>query len=129
MRKTFEKRAQVINTIRQWLTERGFLEVETPMLQALYGGANARPFTTHLNALDMPLYLRIAPELYLKRLVVGGFERVFEMNRNFRNEGMDNRHNPEFTSLETYQPTAIWKTSSKKRKISSRRARKKSAAR
>ncbi len=103
VRETFEKRAKVINTVRQWLTERGFLEVETPMLQALYGGANARPFTTHLNALDMPLYLRIAPELYLKRLIVGGFERVFEMNRNFRNEGMDNRHNPEFTSLETYQ--------------------------
>ena len=97
------KRAQVINIVRQWLTERGFLEVETPMLQALYGGANARPFTTHLNALDMPLYLRIAPELYLKRLIVGGFERVFELNRNFRNEGMDNRHNPEFTALETYQ--------------------------
>lgn len=103
VRETFVKRAKVLNTIRQWLTERGFLEVETPMLQALYGGANARPFKTHLNALDMPLYLRIAPELYLKRLIVGGFERVFEMNRNFRNEGMDNRHNPEFTSLETYQ--------------------------
>ena len=103
VRQTFVKRSQVLNTIRQWLTERGFLEVETPMLQALYGGANARPFKTHLNALDMPLYLRIAPELYLKRLIVGGFERVFEMNRNFRNEGMDNRHNPEFTSLETYQ--------------------------
>lgn len=103
VRNTFEKRAKVLNTIRSWLTERGFLEVETPMLHALYGGANARPFQTHLNALDMPLYLRIAPELYLKRLIVGGFERVFEMNRNFRNEGMDNRHNPEFTSLETYQ--------------------------
>lgn len=103
VRDTFVKRAKVLNTIRQWLTDRGFLEVETPMLQALYGGANARPFKTHLNALDMPLYLRIAPELYLKRLIVGGFERVFEMNRNFRNEGMDNRHNPEFTSLETYQ--------------------------
>lgn len=103
VRQTFEKRAKVINTIRSWLTERGFLEVETPMLQALYGGANARPFTTHLHALDMKLYLRIAPELYLKRLIVGGFERVFELNRNFRNEGMDNRHNPEFTALETYQ--------------------------
>lgn len=103
VRKVFVKRSQILNTIREWLTERGFLEVETPMLQTLYGGANARPFKTHLNALDMPLYLRIAPELYLKRLIVGGFERVFEMNRNFRNEGMDSRHNPEFTSLETYQ--------------------------
>lgn len=103
VRETFVKRAKVLETIRSWLTERGFLEVETPMLQPLYGGANARPFKTHLHALDMPLFLRIAPELYLKRLVVGGFERVFEMNRNFRNEGMDNRHNPEFTALETYQ--------------------------
>lgn len=128
VRETFEKRAKVINTVRQWLTERGFLEVETPMLQALYGGANARPFTTHLNALDMPLYLRIAPELYLKRLIVGGFERVFEMNRNFRNEGMDNRHNPEFTSLKPTRPTGIWKTSSRKRKTSSPPAQKKSAA-
>ena len=103
VRKDFEKRSLVLRTIRKWLTDRDFLEVETPMLQALYGGANARPFVTHLNALDMPLYLRIAPELYLKRLIVGSFERVFEMNRNFRNEGMDNRHNPEFTPLETYQ--------------------------
>lgn len=103
VRETFVKRTQVLNTIRSWLVEKDFLEVETPMLQTLYGGANARPFKTHLNALNMPLYLRIAPELYLKRLIVGGFERVFEMNRNFRNEGMDSRHNPEFTSLETYQ--------------------------
>lgn len=103
VREDFIKRTKMIQTIRQWLSDRGFLEVDTPMLQPLYGGANARPFVTHLNALDMPLYLRIAPELYLKRLIVGGFERVFEMNKNFRNEGMDNRHNPEFTSLETYQ--------------------------
>lgn len=103
VRNDFVKRAKMLQTIRTWLTERNFLEVETPMLQPLYGGANARPFITHLNALDMPLYLRIAPELYLKRLIVGGFERVFEMNKNFRNEGMDNRHNPEFTSIETYQ--------------------------
>lgn len=103
VRNDFVKRAKMLQTIRTWLTERNFLEVETPMLQPLYGGANARPFITHLNALNMPLYLRIAPELYLKRLIVGGFERVFEMNKNFRNEGMDNRHNPEFTSIETYQ--------------------------
>ena len=103
VREDFVKRAKILRTIRQWLTDRDFLEVETPMLQPLYGGANARPFVTHLNALDMTLYLRIAPELYLKRLIVGGFERVFEVNRNFRNEGMDSRHNPEFTSLETYQ--------------------------
>lgn len=103
VREDFVKRSCILQAIRTWLTERDFLEVETPMLQALYGGANARPLVTHLNALNMPLYLRIAPELYLKRLIVGGFERVFEMNRNFRNEGMDSRHNPEFTSLETYQ--------------------------
>src|SRR4029434_2304354 len=85
-----------------------FLEVETPMMQAIAGGAVARPFVTHHNALDMPLYLRIAPELYLKRLVVGGFERVFEINRNFRNEGLSPRHNPEFTILEFYQAYATY---------------------
>ncbi|MGR8979794.1 MAG: lysine--tRNA ligase, partial [Gammaproteobacteria bacterium] len=92
--------------IRQFLIERDFLEVETPMMQAIPGGATARPFITHHNALDMQLFLRIAPELYLKRLVVGGFERVFEINRNFRNEGLSTRHNPEFTMLEFYQAYA-----------------------
>ena len=101
-RRTFEMRARVIQGLRRFLIERDFLEVETPMLQALPGGAAARPFSTHHNALDMPLYLRIAPELYLKRLVVGGLHRVFEINRNFRNEGISIRHNPEFTMLEFY---------------------------
>jgi lysyl-tRNA synthetase class 2 len=105
-RKTFLMRSRVVAYIRQFLIERQFLEVETPMMQAIPGGATARPFTTHHNALDMGLYLRIAPELYLKRLVVGGFERVFEINRNFRNEGLSNRHNPEFTMLEFYQAYA-----------------------
>ena len=95
-----------MNTIRQFLKERDFLEVETPMMQVLAGGAAAKPFVTHHHALDMPLYLRIAPELYLKRLVVGGFERVFEINRNFRNEGLSTQHNPEFTMLEFYQAYA-----------------------
>ena len=85
------------------MESQGYLEVETPMLQPIPGGATARPFVTHHNALDMPLYLRIAPELYLKRLLVGGFERVYEINRSFRNEGMSPRHNPEFTMLEAYQ--------------------------
>jgi lysyl-tRNA synthetase class 2 len=101
-RKVFEIRSKVISCIRQFLTTRGFLEVETPMMQSIAGGALARPFTTHHNALDMPLYLRIAPELYLKRLTVGGIERVFEINRNFRNEGISTQHNPEFTMLEFY---------------------------
>ena len=105
-RKTFLIRSQIVDIIRQFLKERQFLEVETPMMQVLPGGAAARPFVTHHNALDMPLYLRIAPELYLKRLVVGGFERVFEINRNFRNEGLSVRHNPEFTMLEFYQAYA-----------------------
>lgn len=100
---TFVKRAAMMRAIRQWYTDHGFLEVETPVLQPLYGGANAKPFTTHFNALDMTMYLRIAPELYLKRLLVGGYERIFEITRNFRNEGMDTRHNPEFTAIETYQ--------------------------
>jgi lysyl-tRNA synthetase class 2 len=99
-------RAGVVRAVRDALHERGFTEVETPMLQVLHGGANARPFVTHINAYDMPLYLRIAPELYLKRLVVGGVERVFEINRNFRNEGADSTHNPEFTMLEAYQTYA-----------------------
>ncbi len=105
-RKTFLIRSQIVAYIRQFLAERKFLEVETPMMQTIPGGATARPFETHHNALDMGLYLRIAPELYLKRLVVGGFERVFEINRNFRNEGLSSRHNPEFTMLEFYQAYA-----------------------
>lgn len=105
-RRTFIIRSKITNTIRQFLQERGFLEVETPMMQVMAGGAAARPFTTHHHALDLPLFLRIAPELYLKRLVVGGFERVFEINRNFRNEGLSTQHNPEFTMLEFYQAYA-----------------------
>jgi len=102
-RKVFVTRAKIIASLRRLLEERGFLEVETPMLQPLYGGAAARPFITHHNTLDMDLYLRIAPELYLKRLVVGGLDRVYEINRNFRNEGISTQHNPEFTMLEFYQ--------------------------
>jgi len=105
-RATFRLRSAIINFMRQFLNERNFLEVETPMMQAIPGGAAARPFVTHHNALDMKLYLRVAPELYLKRLVVGGFERVYEINRNFRNEGLSTRHNPEFTMLEFYQAYA-----------------------
>lgn len=105
-RKTFLVRSKIIDVIRQFLKAHNFLEVETPMMQVLPGGAAARPFETYHNVLDMPLYLRIAPELYLKRLVVGGFERVFEINRNFRNEGLSTRHNPEFTMLEFYQAYA-----------------------
>ena len=103
VRKVFVTRTKIIKTIRRELDARGFLEVETPMMQPLYGGAAARPFITHHNTLDLDLYLRIAPELYLKRLVVGGIERVYEINRNFRNEGISTRHNPEFTMLEFYQ--------------------------
>ncbi len=99
----FRTRARIIGSIRRQLEERGFIEVETPMMQSQYGGAAARPFVTHHNTLDMDLYLRIAPELYLKRLVVGGLDRVFEINRNFRNEGISTHHNPEFTMLEFYQ--------------------------
>jgi lysyl-tRNA synthetase class 2 len=105
-RRVFRARSRIINCIRNYFTQREFMEVETPMLQAIPGGATARPFVTHHNALDMDMYLRIAPELYLKRLVVGGFERVFEINRNFRNEGLSTRHNPEFTMLEFYQAYA-----------------------
>ncbi|MFZ2724953.1 MAG: lysine--tRNA ligase [Methylococcaceae bacterium] len=105
-RKTFLIRSKIVAYIRQFLIERDFLEVETPMMQVIPGGATARPFKTYHNALDMDMYLRIAPELYLKRLVVGGFERVFEINRNFRNEGLSTRHNPEFTMLEFYQAYA-----------------------
>ncbi len=108
VREIFFKRTQIIRLIRQFFTDRGFLEVETPMMQPIYGGAAARPFVTHHNALDMKLYLRIAPELYLKRLVVGGFDRVFELNRNFRNEGISTQHNPEFTMLEFYLAYATY---------------------
>jgi lysyl-tRNA synthetase class 2 len=103
VRQTFVTRSKVIASFRRQLEERGFIEVETPMMQQLYGGAAARPFVTHHNTLDVDLYLRIAPELYLKRLVVGGLDRVYEINRNFRNEGVSVRHNPEFTMLEFYQ--------------------------
>lgn len=106
VRDTFRLRSNCINFIRQYLNGRDFMEVETPMLQVIPGGATARPFVTHHNALDIDMYLRIAPELYLKRLVVGGFERVYEINRNFRNEGLSTRHNPEFTMLEFYQAYA-----------------------
>ncbi len=102
-RRVFEARARVVAAIRAFMTARGYLEVETPMMQPLAGGALARPFVTHHNALDMDLYLRIAPELYLKRLTVGGLERVFEINRNFRNEGISTQHNPEFTMMEFYE--------------------------
>ncbi len=105
-RRVFIMRSQMTDSIRRFLKARDFLEVETPMMQVLAGGAAAKPFVTHHHALDMPLYLRIAPELYLKRLVVGGFERVFEINRNFRNEGLSTQHNPEFTMLEFYQAYA-----------------------
>lgn len=100
---TFKARCRIIDAVRDFLRGRGFLEVETPMLQPIYGGAAARPFTTHHNTLDMDLFLRISPELYLKRLLVGGMERVFEINRNFRNEGISTQHNPEFTMMECYQ--------------------------
>ncbi|MBM3771941.1 MAG: lysine--tRNA ligase [Acidimicrobiia bacterium] len=102
-RRVFEVRSKVVSAIREFMTARGFLEVETPMMQPIPGGALARPFVTHHNALDMELFLRVAPELYLKRLVVGGMERVFEINRNFRNEGISTQHNPEFTMMEFYQ--------------------------
>lgn len=105
-RKTFAIRSQIISGIRHFLTERGFMEVETPMLHTIPGGASAKPFETHHNALDINMFLRIAPELYLKRLIVGGFDRVFEINRNFRNEGLSTRHNPEFTMIEFYQAYA-----------------------
>lgn len=105
-RALFQLRSKVVASVRDFFIGRDFLEVETPMMHSIPGGATARPFTTHHNALDMPLYLRVAPELHLKRLVVGGFERVFEINRNFRNEGLSTRHNPEFTMLEFYQAYA-----------------------
>jgi lysyl-tRNA synthetase class 2 len=109
-RDTMRLRSGVVRAIRDVMHDRGYLEVETPMLQVLHGGANARPFTTHINAYDIPLYLRIAPELYLKRLMVGGAEKVFEINRNFRNEGADSSHNPEFTMLEAYEAYGDYST-------------------
>ena len=105
-RRVFETRSRIISAIREFMTARGYLEVETPMMQPIAGGAIARPFVTHHNALDMDLYLRIAPELYLKRLTVGGLEKVFEINRNFRNEGISTQHNPEFTMMEFYEAYA-----------------------
>uniref|UniRef100_A0A831UC11 Lysine--tRNA ligase n=1 Tax=Geobacter metallireducens TaxID=28232 RepID=A0A831UC11_GEOME len=108
VREVFIKRSRIVNLIREFMVRHDFLEVETPMMQPIPGGATARPFVTHHNALDMELFLRIAPELYLKRLVVGGFERVFEINRNFRNEGISVRHNPEFTMMEFYQAYATF---------------------
>jgi lysyl-tRNA synthetase class 2 len=107
-REIFIKRSRIVNLIRRFMTDRDFLEVETPMMHQIPGGATARPFITHHNTLDMKLYLRVAPELYLKRLVVGGLERVFEINRNFRNEGISVRHNPEFTMMEFYQAYATY---------------------
>jgi lysyl-tRNA synthetase class 2 len=108
VREVFVKRSRIVNLIREFMTRHDFLEVETPMMQQVPGGATARPFVTYHNALDMELFLRIAPELYLKRLVVGGFEKVFEINRNFRNEGISIRHNPEFTMMEFYQAYATF---------------------
>ncbi len=105
-RKTFRKRALLVSSIRRWLDDRGFLEIDTPVLQSEAGGADARPFITHHNTFDVPLYLRIATELHLKRLIVGGFEQVYELGRIFRNEGVSTRHNPEFTSVEIYQAFA-----------------------
>jgi len=106
VKETFIARSKIIRYFRDYLEEQGFLEVETPMMHPIAGGASARPFITHHNTLDMDLYLRIAPELYLKKLIVGGFEKVFEINRNFRNEGMSYKHNPEFTTMELYQAQA-----------------------
>src|SRR5258705_554201 len=108
--KVLKVRMRVVEEIRRFMNGRGYLEVETPMMQTLAGGAAARPFETHHNALDIPLYMRIAPELYLKRLLVGGFTKVFELNRNFRNEGISPRHNPEFTMLEAYEAFGSWET-------------------
>ena len=109
VRKVFQLRTKIVQAIRGFLNTRGYIEVETPMMQSIPGGATAKPFKTHHNALDMDLFLRIAPELYLKRLLVGGFEKVYEINRNFRNEGISTRHNPEFTMLEFYTAYADYR--------------------
>ena len=106
VKEVFVQRTKIVQAIRDMLNERNFIEVETPVLQPIYGGASARPFTTYHNTLDQSLYLRIANELYLKRLIVGGFDRVYEFSKDFRNEGMDRDHNPEFTMLELYQAYA-----------------------
>ena len=103
VKETFKKRTAIIKEIRKVLDEKGFMEVETPILQTIAGGASARPFITHHNTLDIDMYLRIATELYLKRLIVGGFDKVYEIGKNFRNEGMDIKHNPEFTCIELYE--------------------------
>ena len=108
-RQVFQNRIKIVRIIRDFFNSRDYLEVETPMMHPIAGGAVARPFVTHHNTLHMDLFLRVAPELYLKRLVVGGFERVFEINRNFRNEGISTRHNPEFTMIEFYQAYADYK--------------------
>src|SRR5258706_9227777 len=108
--RTLNLRMMIVDEVRTFLKSKGFLEVETPMMQPLAGGAAARPFVTHHNALDILLYMRIAPELYLKRLLVGGFNKVFELNRNFRNEGISPRHHPEFTMLEAYEAYGSWET-------------------
>src|SRR4051812_26451473 len=108
--RTLKQRMRIVEEIRKYMRDKGFLEVETPMMQPIHGGAAARPFETHHKALDMRLFLRIAPELYLKRLLVGGFTKVFEINRNFRNEGISPRHNPEFTMLEAYEAYGSWET-------------------
>ena len=105
-RRVFETRSRIVAALREFMTGRGYLEVETPMMQPIAGGAMARPFVTHHNTLDMQLFMRIAPELYLKRLTVGGFEKIFEINRNFRNEGISTQHNPEFTMMEFYEAYA-----------------------
>src|SRR5207247_4514203 len=109
VRQSFALRARIVREIRAYFDSLGYCEVETPILQPLFGGATARPFKTHHNALDMQLYLRIAPELYLKRLIVGGMERVYELGRVFRNEGISTRHNPEFTMLESYEAWADYR--------------------
>ncbi len=106
----FKLRSRIISYVREFLNKQGFLEVETPVLQTLYGGTNARPFTTHINAYDMDMYLRVAPELYLKRLVVGGYEKIYEIGKNFRNEGADQTHNPEFTMIEWYEAYVDYQT-------------------
>src|SRR5205823_1559688 len=108
--RTLKLRMRIVDEIRRFMRDRGYLEVETPMMQVQHGGAAARPFVTRHNALDMDLFMRIAPELYLKRLLVGGFRKVFEINRNFRNEGISPRHNPEFTMLEAYEAFGSWET-------------------